>query len=214
MDIALTDQTAAFRLFHYYYLCRMPAAERMDVNDHEYYGIPTTMNRTWDAALASHMDYQQLTAAELAHLAAQGVKLEIHDPHDAVKIYKDINQHLQDWYLHLTLMFKPFEPPLEGLKEFNQLAKLLIMIARGHGLVDMLDRTDRKHAERSFRLGERNRRNPVLSGITHGDVTFNNILDLSGRAGYSIRKYQLNGELLTSVREPETGGSHLFKGSI
>lgn len=213
MDIAVKDQTAAYRLFNYYYLCRMPAAERMNVNDHEYYGIPTTMNRTWDAALASHMDFQQLTPAEMASLAAEGVRLEIHDPTDAVKIYKDINQHMQDWCLHLGNAMRPFEPPLEGLKEFNSLAKLIIMIARGHGLVDALERQDRKHAVRSFREGGHNRRAPRLAGITHGDITFNNILDLAGRAGYSIRKYQLNGELLTSAREPETG-SHLFKGSM
>lgn len=213
MDIALSDQTAAFRLFHYYYLCRMPAAERMDVNDHEFYGITTTMNRAWDAALASHMDYQQLTPAEMAHYCAQGVKLEIHDPQDAVKIYKDINLHLQNWQTHLANIMRPFEPPLEGLKEFNQLAKLLIMIARGNGLVNSLERTDRKHAERGFRATHRSRRDPILSSITHGDITFNNILELAGRAGHSIRKYQLNGELLTSAREAE-GGSHLFKGSI
>lgn len=213
MDIKLSDQTAAFRLFNYYYLCRMPAAERMNVNDHEYYGIPTTMNRSWDAALASHMDYQQLTPAEMASLAAEGVRLEIHDPADAVKIYKDINIHMQDWCTHLGNAFKPYEPPLEGLKEFNQLAKLLIMIARGHGLVNALERQDRRVAERAFRGESYSRRTPNLANITHGDVTFNNILDLAGRAGYSIRKYQLNGELLTSAREPEQQ-SILFKGSI
>ena len=213
MDIKLSDQTAAFRLFNYYYLCRMTAADRMDVNDHEYYGIPTTMNRSWDAALASHMDYQQLTAAEMASLVAEGVRLEIHDPTDAVKIYKDINIHMQDWCRHLGNAMRPYEPPIEGLKEFNQLAKLIILIARGHGLIDALERQDRKHAARAFRGDNHSRRNPNLATITHGDVTFNNILDLAGRAGFSIRRYQLNGELLTSTRDPESP-SILFKGSI
>lgn len=129
--------SAAYLLFHKFWLCQVPRNEMMDVNDFEYFGVMLSGNKEWDERLATAMEVTSISVAEMAQLMADGVPVTLNDPADAVPIYKLIIQHLKDWRDALIEQtFWERTIPLKGLTEFNQLASAIMPIARCHGLVD------------------------------------------------------------------------------
>lgn len=196
--MSVTEYSPAFKIFHFWWYIIVPQSAMYNVNDYEYFGIPTTGQRDWDLALANEKHQRAVTIAEMAQLVTDGVPLTLNDPNDAAKIYKLIGEHLTDWRDALVSRLKPPKPPLEGLYELNKLAGLLMPVARGNGLVAAYKRPERYNSRRMFSDVEEPKLN--LSRLEHSSQIFDEILNAAKAAGYSIRRYQ--SELVTS---PNTG---------
>lgn len=186
--MSIDAYSPAFKIFNFWWYVLIPQAATFNVNDYEYYGVPTTGDRDWDLALANEKHPRAVTVAEMAQLVADGVPLTLNDPTDAAKIYKLIGEHLTDWRDALTSRLKPPKPPLEGLYELNKLAGLLMPVARGYGLVEAYSRPERYASRRAFSDQKPQQLN--LSRLEHSSRIFDEILNAAKAAGYSIRRYQ------------------------
>ena len=184
------DTSAAFKLFHYWFMVIVPQSTMYNENDTEYYGIPTSGNKQIDAEMAESDSYQSVTPAEMAHLVANGVRLTLSDPFDAARIYRIIGTHFENWRDALELRNNRVPPPIQGLYEFNKLAHLLIEIAKPHGLIELYSEPKpvniRAYADEDVL--------PDIRRVNHSDALFNQIVTLAHQAGYPVRQYMIASE--------------------
>lgn len=184
--------SAAYKLFNMFWLCHVPRNEMMDENHFDYFGIAMSGDRATDEMMATTPEITAISAAEMAQLIKDGVPLSLADPTDAVAIYKLIIEHLRDWRTTLrnVNLISP-NIPLEGLSEFNQLAALLVPIARCHGLVEEYDRsygTDQYPeitSKRSFAI--RTKVIPQAKNARHSDAIFEEICQVAANMGYRVK---------------------------
>jgi hypothetical protein len=148
------EHSAAYKLFHYPYMFYVPRNETFDENDTEYFGRVSTGNEAWDLQLASAMEPVYMTPAEAAEFAGRKVRVDIHDPKDAVVIYRMLADHLNDWHRVVTQgAIRRKAVPLKGLREFNDLARQMAKIGRRHGLVELEIPSEQKRHHRTFSSG-------------------------------------------------------------
>jgi len=166
----LKDQSAAYKLFHYPYMWMFSSNEKYDENDTEFFGRATSGNAQLDYNIATAKTAQYITTAEAAEMSARGVSVTLVDPEDSITIYLTICQHLADWHNQVQragVISKLRHVPVEGLKEFNQLARNLALVGRRHGLVDKFDPYKAARSRRTFKMGYTPEVN--LATATHSD---------------------------------------------
>lgn len=183
-----SKQSPAFKLFHWHYQCIVPANATYDVNDLEYFGIPTTGDRDWDLQMSSADTDRSYSAADMAAMVANGAPLSLLDPRDAVAIYLTIFEHICDWRDHVrnTLVVRPI--PLEGLFQFNQLARLMLTIARRYGYQNQISN---KVVKTGRWFEANNDESAVLGKITHNEAVLSEILTAAQSRGQSIKNYAI-----------------------
>lgn len=194
------EQSAAFKLFHWFYMVKMKAADRLRDSDHDIFGVVIPADRELQKELARAEDFQYMTVADMAHVSInEGKYIALHDPTDAVVIYRMIDKHLNDWRNFLRYA-DPDEIPLEGLYEFDQLASMMINVARGYGLVSHLDRREVFKSNRILRAG---RHAPKLNAarIVHTGLVFNEILQLAKSRGHNVWRFRRE---LNALEDAET----------
>lgn len=205
----------AYKLFHMHWLCRIPANEAMDECDFDIFGVALSNSSEWNERLATAMVDRQLSPAEMAQLNEDGVPLVLVDPKDSVTIYKLILEHLRDWrdatagdaIIYDDLI------PLQGLKEFNNLAALLVPIARCHGLVDDIVTKKRTNPNKVARWGSiRTKKIYQAKNASHSNAVYEEICNNAARRGQFVRG---NRDLLEEIKmeEREEGymtGSELY----
>ena len=195
-------QSAAYKLFHYFFMVNMYAADRLNEADHTVFGVVMPSDKALALELSKAHDFQHLTVADMAYVAsAEGKYIALHDPKDAVIIYKLIDQHLHDW-LNAIRYSDPLHIPLEGLYEFDQLAAMMVYVARGHGLVELEDRYERYKTQRVFRAS-RWRPKTMASSVTHSGAVFNEILTEAKNRGYDI--WQFRRQIATAEAQASVG---------
>lgn len=175
------DRSAAYLLFHKYYLWLVPQGELWDINDTEYYGVMTTGDEEWDKELSEVRVPQYLKTSDAAAMMAEGIEMTLSDPKDAVAIYNTIAEHLKDWLKSLRRStggaMSKTKVPIQGLREFNTMASHLAVIGRRHGLVEHFDPYKKLREMRSIHL--EHHRVPELKDYHHSDEVFEDILRLS-----------------------------------
>lgn len=96
-------------------------------------GMSLTGDAKTDEAIVSADKFVQLPTSHMAQLLGTGIKIALNDPNDAVVVYERIMEHLGDWVLYLSrprMIAK--EIPIEGLREFNNLARTVFNPANRH----------------------------------------------------------------------------------
>lgn len=184
------DTSAAFKLYHYYYMSIVPQSTMYNDNDLIYYGLPTSGDKKFDQAMAEADSFQTLTPAEMAYLVANGTKLTLSDPYDAARIYRIIGQHFENWRDALELRTNHIPPPIQGLYEFNKFAHLLIEIAKPHGLIEVYG----YRKQRNARAYSDEDAVPDMKQVNHSDTLFNQIVTLAHQRGYPVRQYLVASE--------------------
>ena len=184
------DTSAAFKLFHYYYMTIVPQSTMYNDNDLVYYGLPASGDKKFDQVMSEADSFQTLTVAEMAHLVANGTKLTLTDPFDAARIYRIIGTHFEDWRNALELRSIRVPPPIQGLHEFNKLAHLLIEIAKPHGLIEVYGH----RRQRNARAYSDEDAVPDMKRVNHSDVLFNQIVTLAHQQGYPVRQFLVASE--------------------
>lgn len=172
----LKDQTPAYKLFHWPYVWMYAENENFDENDTEFFGRLATGNAEFDMKLATNNGHNFITTNKAAELAGRGVAMYLDNPKDAVVIYNLICEHLWSWHDHLSRpgSFGRYrDVPLEGLKEFNDLARNLAKVGRRHGLVESDDPWAVNRNRRAITMGYV----PIidLSKAVHSDQVYNEI---------------------------------------
>lgn len=96
-------------------------------------GMSLTGDDSTDVAIISADKFVQQTPAVIAQLLTTGIKLSVNDPKDAVVVYEKIMEHLNDWLVYLSRpSMQQRDIPIEGLREFNNLAKVIFNPANRH----------------------------------------------------------------------------------
>lgn len=178
----LADQSPAYKLFHYPYMWIYADNENYDENDTEYFGRLSTGNDQTDMALATVQTERYRTPAEAADLIGRGIGVSLADPKDAIVIYGLICDHLRTWQKYLergASLKRQRDVPIEGLREFNTLARQLVVVGRRHGLVDSLDPYAESRKRRTHSLGYVAPRD--LTQAQHSDDSLNRIVELTRR---------------------------------
>lgn len=129
-------RSAAFYLHHSYWSWRVP--EYMLVTEYasKTHGLVLPDNPAKANALLQNRAPVTATAARMAELfyENQGMPLDISDPLDGRKLYEYIMEHMADWVSYCSrpqLIQKPI--PIQGMREFNLLAKKLFNVAHRYG---------------------------------------------------------------------------------
>lgn len=125
------QHSAAFKIFHYRFICLISQIHLYTPEYIEQGGYPTSGNPEEDRALAKSKVYVQLTIAAMAEYHAQGVSFNLADHQDAVTIYRILERHLNDWRHCVSEQFNMTQPPLDDLRKFEDLASAIHPYAAG-----------------------------------------------------------------------------------
>lgn len=127
---SIEQQTAAYKLFHYRFLCEVAQMHLYEANWLDISGFNTTGNPTLDRQMAIQPVVVQLTPAAMAKFHDEGVEMRLVNPEDSVKIYQLIFDHLNDWQNAVNLDINRMNGPLDDLKKFDRLASEVYKLAR------------------------------------------------------------------------------------
>lgn len=117
-----TKHTAAFKVFKYTFLVTMAQVHLQDTNAVERFGYVTSGNPAVDRSVAQSMTQTQLTIAGMAMYLDQGVPFTLVDIRDSVKIYRIIQEHLNDWLSRLSTDVNAVTAPVNDLRKLDALA--------------------------------------------------------------------------------------------
>ena len=127
-------RSAAFMLFKAWVFFRVPEYATITTYASQEHGLFLPEDPKKRQALLLNMKPIYLHPSEAAEYLATGGALDVHDPHDGIKVYGWIMEHLADWLNYLenpTLIYR--EVPIEGLRQFNVLASKPFPVANRYG---------------------------------------------------------------------------------
>lgn len=123
-------QTAAYKIFHYYFPCRIQNIHRFTAQSLTEVGMVSSGNKAVDRVMALQYVDVTLPIAGMAEYLSQGVNVQIVDPNDTAKIYRIIKQHLDDWFMEAQSNLHCMESPDEDLRKLDDLAAEIYPFAR------------------------------------------------------------------------------------
>lgn len=122
---------AAYKLFHYPFRVRVPQYATYLEGEIEKVGVAISGFRDLDRECAAEMCEHTTTISRIARWHAEGVKIELYDIRDSVRMYDIIKEHLDDWLREARNPLSVREPPLDDLRMLDALADRLYLMARG-----------------------------------------------------------------------------------
>lgn len=124
------EQTAAWRLFHRKYTCRVAQihTETLEFLEQR----PPEGNEYQGAGLAKAREILTVTlsAAAMAEMCAEGATIGLTRFEDAENIYNDIKQHLTDWQQYTLTSIHKRKVPEEDLRILDAFAGVVYVYAR------------------------------------------------------------------------------------
>lgn len=131
-----TDQTtAAYKLFHFYVECMIPAAYAYQ-SRHEVEGVPVYARGDMEDDAAREMVPRQHTTVELIEYHKRGASIIIRNPEDAVKMYGWLRDHLSLLRSRVQFSVNIGNIPLQDLEDMDDFATMIYRIARQYEQVD------------------------------------------------------------------------------
>lgn len=125
-----TEKTAAYKLFHYRFLCEVAQMHLYEAKWLDQGGFITTGDPNLDRQMAVQPVVVQLTPAAMARFHDEGVEMRLVTPEDSVKIYQIIYDHLRDWETAVNFNVNLVNGPVDELKMFDRLAAEVYKLAR------------------------------------------------------------------------------------
>lgn len=116
------DHTAAYKIFHYQFLCRIAQMHLYSAEYLQQAGMLTTGNSAMDRATATEMVDVRLTIAGMAEYLNEGATIAIMMPEDTAKIYRLVKAHLDDWLEEVQRNPHKTSSPTEDLRKLDALA--------------------------------------------------------------------------------------------
>lgn len=124
------QHTAAFKIFHYPYYCRVRGIHLLSDVQLEVFGIVSTGSGRVDSTVAQEYVDCQLTMADMAELFSEGVSIILTEPEKSVVMYEILREHLQDHLEHVNTAINVQKAPLEDLRKLDALAAEIYKVAR------------------------------------------------------------------------------------
>ncbi len=128
--VANAGHTAAYKIFHYIFICKTKAANLISQLELETYGHVVTGDRDYDRAMAREEVDAQLTIAHMAEILDDGGDFTLTDPAKSAVIYQIIKEHLEDWEREVNLSLNLVNPPVEDLRKLEVLMQKMALTAR------------------------------------------------------------------------------------
>lgn len=133
-DIA-NKATPAYKLFHYYIECMIPAAYAYQ-SRHEVEGVPVYERADMEDDAAREMVPRQHTTVELIEYHKRGASIIIRNPNDAVAMYSWLRDHLSHLRSKVNFSVNIGNIPLQDLQDMDDFATMIYRIARQYEQVD------------------------------------------------------------------------------
>lgn len=122
--------TAAYKIFHYIFLCKTKAANLVSQLELETYGHVVTGDRDYDRDMAREVVDAQLTIAHMAEILEEGGDIILTQPEKSAEIYQIIKEHLEDWEREINMSLNLTNPPVEDLRKLEILMQKMALTAR------------------------------------------------------------------------------------
>jgi hypothetical protein len=141
--------TPAYKIFHYYISCAIPAAYALE-SRHALEGSLQYDSEAKEVTAANEMIQRQHTVAELIGYYKRGATIIISDPEDTVKMYTWLKDHLSQQKDRATRSLNGGPIPLSDLRDMDEFATYIYRIARNFEKVDSRQSTMNRKLENSF----------------------------------------------------------------
>lgn len=135
MSETVDTTTAAYKLFHFYIECMIPAAYAYQ-NKHEMEGVPVYQHADMEDDAAREMIPRQHTPVELIEYHKRGASIIIRNPEDAIKMYGWLRDHLSLLRSRVQFSVNVGNIPLQDLQDMDDFATMVYRIARQYEQVD------------------------------------------------------------------------------
>ena len=135
------QHTAAFKIFHYPYYCRVRGIHLLTDVQLEMFGIVSSGNGRVDAAVSREWVDCQLTMADMAELFSEGVTIVLTEPERSVVMYEILREHLTDHLRNAEYAINLQKAPLEDLRKLEALASEIFKVARIYKPVNEIAKT-------------------------------------------------------------------------
>lgn len=120
-------QTATWRVFHKKWLVRVPVFQSRSIEDVEHFGVFTSGERDYDAAMMNERRLQYMSIDEMYELYKRDITVGIFNVKEAADIYNDVSEHLLMWQNNLwgSSNIKAHPDVLEDLIGLDRFANAL-----------------------------------------------------------------------------------------
>ena len=152
------EHTPAYKIFHYYISCKIPAAFAYE-QKHVMEGSLQYESQDAEITAANEMISRQHTVAELIGYYKRGATIVINDPNDTVKIYEWLKDHLTQQQTRVTRSLNGPAVPLGDLRDMDEFATYVYRIARNFQKIDSRGSSMGRKLEATF--GRRRMKRPT-----------------------------------------------------
>jgi hypothetical protein len=207
--------TAAYKLFHYNRMWLFPTSATLDslqLKQYEAYGYD---DPEMNEIVANEFVNYNCTIAEATKKVAEGVPFGVIRSEVAIEAYKIIMEHLHDWHEYLldhvhgsghNPLAGDIYIPIQGLKEFNQMAMTLFDYGKRFGLCDKM-RVKRSKNNRGFDPVTRKNARPHGKEV-HSNNLINRITEYYNKINRAKSNYRLSDER-GAGSHPSTGNDEV-----
>lgn len=129
------EHTPAFKIFHYYIECMIPASFA-NQNKNALTGSLVYNSPEQEESASHEMVARRHTVAELIQYHRRGATIILRNPEDAVKIYGWLRDHLADARQRVQFGVNVGNLPIEDLTDMDDFATMVYRIARNYEQVD------------------------------------------------------------------------------
>jgi hypothetical protein len=123
------ELTPAYRLFHLYYGCMIPAPYAYEKH-HRLVGSVKYESAQAEQIASEEMVSRQHTVVELIKYHERGAAIILTNPKDAVTIYYDLRDHLVQMREKMRYNVNHQTAPLDDLRAMDEFARVVYRIAR------------------------------------------------------------------------------------
>lgn len=136
------DRSPTFFLFHSWFGWRVPEMATLTDYAREDHGFFAHPDKDKASAILMNMKTVFMRPFEAAEYLTTGMALDINRPTEAIEIYKLIMEHLALWLNYVSSpQLISRDMPMQGLREFNNLANKLFPIAHRYGYYQKPEQT-------------------------------------------------------------------------
>lgn len=125
----MSEQTVCQKLFYNRYLCRVPNIFFHRKEELEEVGMLSSGNKDIDRALVHQRRDVYLSPVQMVLLSSEGAPIQLANPREAVEIYQNLKQHLDNWRILTEQVLNAPEPPVDDLRKMDQFAASIYWIA-------------------------------------------------------------------------------------
>lgn len=144
------EHTVSYKLFHYYFNCKIPAAFA-NAGRQTLVGTPQYTDKGMADVANSEMITRQHTISEMVEYSRKGARVVLCNPEDSVVIYGLLRDHLRNQQEKVRYNINAKSIPLADLEAMDEFAAAVYRIARNYQQVDEQESLMNRKLDSMFR---------------------------------------------------------------